>query len=595
MEKPIGYIELMGAVLHGCINRWKCLLIYIIVFFDFPGNHTATASSAFSFNGTSTITSYYSNRQAYGHAVPPEYLSLQLNSRLTIFHVPLNVSSVLSTQQHQMAQPINHVSVRLDVRELRRFIRNDGRYRFLKGVDTFELGRSRPVYSRLILHGVPVSGVNVSLRARSFHTSFVYGNSQQPVRKGVYLEQQYRQKMLFGRMGLGHQDKTFVAFSFLHAQDDPESIDPAGRYYVWPADTLIHHLDTLFIPSDSAMVSRQPGEVLIPGVELGTALFKRRFGFSAELAGMIHTANTSGDTIRIDELPDWVDRIHPVRISTSVSYAYHINAELRFPNTRLHASWRLIAPGFHSPGTPLMSQDQRYLLVRGSQSLFNKKLTIQPHYRIMNNNLLDQNRASTHTTIWGVTASWRITNMPWISVSFSPHRQEMADTDYPSLNKAKVVTVSTGKNYELWEQFQALTSVSWSHQQSSVKHAGSERLYRGNNISVQQSLTLQIPLRLITNAGVYLLESEKSTTSSFLMMLRGNYTISPRWSVSAGGRYFAQGTDRRRWSARLETSYSFRRHGSIQLLAEPIYYRDVLNPEREYDQFVVQLRFVNSW
>ncbi len=490
---------------------------------------------------------------------------------------------------------MNHVSVRLDTRSLARIINTRGKLRWLRGVETLELGRTRPQYARMMLHGVTVDGVNVSVRAGPIHATLVYGNSQRPIQRGHYLEQRYRQRMLYARLGAGYTDRTFIAFSVLHSRDDEKSIEPSSRYYRWAADTLVHHMDTLFIPADSASVFRKPGQMLIPGIEIGSRLFKGRLAVGGELAGMLRTANTAGEPVDIDRIPDWVDRMHPVGLSTSLSYAFAIHTVLQLPTTRLQASYRHIEPGYHSPGTAFMRQNQRMISLRGRQTLFDRTLTVQPHFRRMNDNLLGQNKATTYTTIWGVSATWRHADWPWISLSFSPHHQRRDGPTHPTRNKAHIVSLSAGKSFVLQEQLHAHTSLSWSHQQIDTDHGGTLRKYTGNNFSLQQSLKLPVPLQLIFNSGLYLLDGEISTTTSYQVMLRGSYHISEQWMVSAGGRHFNQGGERKRWSARLETSYDFGPYGRLQLLTEPAYYRDILRPEREYDQYVLRLQWINSW
>ncbi len=576
-------------------NIYSFCIVFVILFISAYNARAAQASSGFSFGGTSTLTGHYTSHQTFGNQLPSEYLTWQLRSRLTLFHIPLNVSSVLSTQQRRAAQSMNHVSVSLDIRSFSRHIRTTDRLRFLGGVETFELGRTRPVYSRLMLQGIPVNGANVAWRTGVLHTALVYGTSRRPVGRGAYMQQQHHQTIAFGRMGVGYEDRTFVAFSVLHAGEDTESIEPVGRTYRWDADTLIHHMDTLFIKPDSSQVFRKAAESLLPGIELGTTLFGQRLSLGGELVGMMHTSNKESQHFDTDRVPTAVDRIHPIRLSTSLSYAHTLHAQLQFSNTRLQASYRKISPGFQSPGTPFMRQDQRQYHLRARQSLFNRRLSIQSHYRTMEDNLLDQRRSATYTTIWGVTASWRQTGLPWVSISFSPHRQEMDDEVSPSLNKALVMSVSAGLNYSLQEIVGVMTSLSYSNQQTSISNVAGYRDFQGHNISLQQSLRFTIPLQLSANGGLFMMESDKEKTTSYQVMVRGKYDISQQWMVSVGARHFNQGRDRKRWGARVQTAYDFGRYGKLQLLAEPLYYRDLLNPMREYDQYSVRVSFVNSW
>lgn len=553
------------------------------------------SSSGFSFDGVSRISLYYSDHQHFGQSIPSEYLSWQLRSRLTLFHIPLQVSSLLSTQQGAGRQSINHLSVSLDTRSLLRHIDTSGTLRFFRHFETMELGRTRPAYSPLMLHGIPVTGVNVSMRIRGAHAAFVYGNSKRAVRRGTFLSQQHKQKILFGRIGVGSLDATFFNFSVLHAKDDRASIEPTGHYYHWPADTLVHHMDTLFIAPDSAAVYRRPGESLLPGVEFGFGFFGKKLQIRAEAVGMVHTSNTESDAIEIGSLPSWIDRVHPIRLTSAVSYAYGLTKELRLSTTRVNASYQVIAPGFYSPGTPLLRQDRELFRMSVSQSLFNRKFTIQPHFRWFRDNLSNHKTATTETLIWGITGMWRPANLPYLSFSYSPHKQELQHDTHPVVNTAQVTTVSTGRNYTVSNQLQAFTGFSWSNQQTSIKNIDQEREFRGNNFSLQQSLRLTIPLNLMANIGLYMMETEGTSTSTRQYMLRGTYDVQEAWRVSLGIRHFNRGGESKRTGIRFQTSYDFGRFGALELLAEPLYYRDILNPEREYDQYIVRITFINKW
>ena len=576
------------------ISAWL-FVVCILLSYDLQGQESDAASAGFSFAGVSTVSAYYSNHQPFGQALPSEYLSWQLRSRLTLFHVPLNISGLLTTQQRTVGQSMNHVSVNVDTRALLQHIDTSGSLRFFRHFETIELGRTRPSYSPLVLNGIPVSGINVSVRMRSVHAAFVYGNSKRPVQRGSYLSQRHGQKMLFGRFGVGQQDATFFNVSVLHARDDAASIEPTGLYYHWPADTLVHHMDTLFIAPDSAAVYRHPGESLIPGVELGVSFFDRKFIVGAAAAGMVNTANTQSDSVIIDALPSWVDRIHPVRLTTSVSYAYVLTSSLRLNTTRVNATYRLTAPGFYSPGTPFMRQDQQMYQLQGSQSLFNRTFTIQPHLRWFRDNLSNHKAATTETLIWGITGIWRPANLPYISFSYSPHKQELQHDTHPVVNTAQVTTVATGLNYTVSNQLQAFTGFSWSHQLTSTKNTGDEREFTGNNFSLQQSLRLTIPLNLMANIGLYMMETEGTSTSTRQYMFRGTYDVQEAWRVSLGMRHFNRGGESKRTGVRFQTSYDFGRFGALELLAEPLYYRDILNPDREYDQYIIRITFINKW
>lgn len=550
--------------------------------------------SGITFNGTSTISGYYSNRTPFGQDIPPEYLNWHLRGNLNLAGIPLQISSLLTTQQRPERQSMNHFSIRIDTRSLIRQPELSQSLPFLKYVETFEVGRTRPDYSQLMLSGIPLNGINIALRGFGFHLAFAYGNSQRAVNRGSYLSQQYKQEMIFGRIGFGRKDENYLNISMLRAKDDPNSIEANPTFYVREPYTFVHNLDTFFIPLDSVPVVRKPRETLMSGVELGLSLFNHKLKLHGEVVGSVNTSNAESETIPVNEIPDWIMKLHEPRLTTSLSYAFGFRSALDLKTTRVQASMRRTAPGFQSPGTPFMRQDNFNYEIRANQLLFSRKLSVQPYFRWFRDNLSGQKAQTTYTQVWGINSMWRPAGLPYLGVNYSPHKQETRHEDFAQTNLATVLTISSGRNYRI-NDLAAFTGLSWSNQQIKSKFETGERVYTGNNFSLQQSLRLRVPITFNATAGYYIFETDESTSNSYQLALRANYQYERKWNAGMGVRYLDQNSDRKRTGITANFRYSFGKFGEVNLSAEPALYRDLLDPEREYDEFVVRVSFTNKW
>jgi hypothetical protein len=223
-----------------------------------------------------------------------------------------------------------------------------------------------------------------------------------------------------------------------------------------------------------------------------------------------------------------------------------------------------------------------------------RKVIIQPHIRWFRDNLSDQKAQTTYTLIWGFNATWRPVKFPYISANYSPHRQETHLENFDQTNEATILTLSTGKNYYI-NQLQAFTGFTWSNQAMKQTTPELEQEFTGNNYSLQQSLRLRFPLTLTANIGYYFFEGPAVSNETYQLGLRANYQHKRVWNAGLGFRYLDQNAERNRTAVIAQMNYTLGKFGEIRFSAEPAIYRDLLNPEREYDEYVVRISLINKW
>jgi hypothetical protein len=587
---------------QSLLSLYAAIIILQGLFFAFSmlfpvsaiAQNTSQQIKPINFSGSSNLTVKYSNRQAFGQEIPPQYLNWHARARLSIYGLPIELGSLLSTQNSQTRQPMNYFSVKLDSRSIMRHPEIAGKVPFMKYFETLEIGRTRPEYSDLMLRGVPINGLNISFRAKGLHAAVAYGNTQKPVSEGLFLYQRYQQKLIFGRIGFGQKNGTNFNISVLHAKDIAESIEPTPLTYIRQPDTFVYQLDTFFIRQDSVALVRKPIESLMAGTGINIALFKNRFRINAELAGSVFTANSNSENIYIEAIPGWLERIYKPTLSTSASYAYSIGSELNIQSTRLTVSMRRIAPGYQAPGTDYMRQDIMVYEARLNQVLFNRKLTLQPYFQWYRDNISGMKAYTTSMLRWGVITMWRPTHLPYLSLAYMPNLQKMQHSTSPESNHASVLTASSGKNYRIGK-LNAFTSVSWSNQIMKSKTPESWKQFHANNFSFQQSVQLKVPVTIITNLGFYILDNSEEKTKLFQIQLMANYQHEKKWNAGLGIRHFNQDPGRKRTGLTARFSYELGKYGQIIFAAEPIKYRDRFNPSREFDEYSARISLINKW
>lgn len=548
-------------------------------------------------HGIISLTANFSNRtEKYGYKVPPGWMMLQGNGTLQLFGIPFSVAGLYSTMQNDQYQPMNHLSLKFDAKSLLASkVRKPG-LRFMRHFDVLEVGRARPSYSPLLLSRVPLTGVNVAVRFGAFYTAFAGGDLQREISTAAFGYNRYRQTMYFGRLGIGKEGSNHLYLQVLQAKDRESSIvSDLQTQFIRKPDTLIHLTDTFFIPSDTILLSVSPKESLLAGLGGGVSLFRKKLILEGEVAGGLHTANTRSDTLGGDLLPDWALKIYTPRLTTSLSYAARTKAVLNLRTTRLQLAWEMAGPGFQSPGINYIRQDYQSVQANGSQYLFRRRFSLQPQLRWYRDNLSGTRQTTTTTLIWGITALWQPAKLPYVSINFAPHAQTLRSEGVNISNTAKVIVVSSGKNYRLNRKISGFTGITWSSQQMKAQLPGNATQFTGNSITLQQGI---IPNTAISfNANAMLYHQDFVTYTKILRQLGGSVQYRYRKSLVAGLglRYNDSNGEERRTGISASLTADFKVWGQVRILAEPATYTSIPDPKDDFTEYSIRITYSKRW
>jgi len=175
--------------------------------------------------------------------------------------------------------------------------------RFLSNFKTFEVGKCRPNYNYLTLKGISVSGVNIEFTPGKFYAAFSTGKVKRPIKPSEISKPTYKQKLIFGKIGIGKKRETYFYLTLMQVEDEVNSL---------PASSEI----------DAFNVKPQSNFVL--GTEGKLSLFKKKFTIEGETAVSIHTRNTRSPALIEDdtEVPSWLTNYLMPNASSSIDYAY---------------------------------------------------------------------------------------------------------------------------------------------------------------------------------------------------------------------------------------------------------------------------------
>lgn len=489
---------------------------------------------------------------------------------------------------------MNHLSFSFDPRALMLQKHRRKGFGFLDYFEALEVGRTRPAYSKLILNGIILNGVNAAVNIKGLYAAFACGNTFRPVNSWQYWDQKYSQRMLYGSLGAGKKERQFFRLSVLHAKDDPESLTPESYWYIQRPDTFIHMADTFLIPLDSVPVMRNPAENLLIGVEGGVSILRGKIKLQGEVAGCATTSNTLGEELDMGIIPEWLMYVHQPRLSTSLSYAWSVSSALVLKKTRLNASLREVAPGFQSPGVPFMRNDVRSYGFSGSHSFLKNRLMVNAWIRHFNDNLCDNKRYTTNTTMYGFNTLWRHMKYPYISITWSPQRQQMIGDESSLGNRADIITISTGRNYYVKKVYAAFTSLTWSNQKMITDRSGTEQRFTGNHISLQQTLKLERPLSFNAIAGVYTLNGFDADLGYKQFALMMNYHPGRKLQAGAGFRSNIRSSDVYRIGLLANLLVDFSKYGKLSVVAEPLFYQEKNDPDRSFNQYIIRVSFLTT-
>jgi hypothetical protein len=267
------------------------------------------------------------------------------------FQVPVQI--VLSTEEVSFRQSFNRFGINPKI-----------------GIFTFHLGDFAGRISQYTVSGISIRGGGIEIAPKWMRFEVLYGQTQRAVNDPRAMTYAYNRMLMGAKLGFGLKDKTFFELNFTKAKDDVNSVTLAA---------------------DSINIYPQENAVL--GLNAQAVLFKNILRIKGEAAASVHTLNLLADEVGEEdtqEIPQWMNNIYDVRLSTRADYAY--NGDLRI-NTKIfrgQAGYEWIGPGFISLGLPYTMNDRVKYKGNAFIQLYPGRASLRGIYSYSHDNLDNQ-------------------------------------------------------------------------------------------------------------------------------------------------------------------------------------------------------------
>jgi hypothetical protein len=374
--------------------------------------------------------------------------------------IGLKMDYFLTTEQKLVTQPINRISIAPSW-----------------SWGSLDVWNFSPRFSDLTLSGVTLKGVGVNLHPGTFKLSVLGGQSQQACEDS--LNEEFERDIYGLQIGLGG-----FRINLLKAKDDSNSIESWG--------------------------SALPQENLVAGTSVDFSFLN--IDFKGEIAASAFTRDLRSDTIKIEGIPDFLNKIYPVHNSTRADYAYKTEATVPIPKGSIGGSYRYVGPGYTSLGLLTNHNDRKEYRVHGRLRPF-RILSLNGSFREKKNNLIGDKRSTTKNNNLSLSTALIPSSGFNISVNYQLNRnlsEATSDTSItqPVDNDIHIITVSPTLSFGAMEKRQMvrfIISVQNNYDEINQSKSGTKRL----NVNY----TNQITNTLSANANFAWIRNELADTN----------------------------------------------------------------------------------
>ena len=451
-----------------------------------------------------------------------------------------------------------------------------GFMRFLSNFKTFEVGKCRPNYSDLTLKGISVSGVNIEFTPGKFYAAFSTGKVKRPIKPSGIIKPTYKQKLLFGKIGVGKKRETHIYLTFMHIEDEVKSLPVSSE------------IDTLNI---------KPQSNFVLGTEGKLSLFKKKFTIEGEAAVSLNTRDTrSPELIEDDnEVPSWLTGFLKPNASSSIDYAYNVKSTLNLKTTKLSGGVKMIGAGFTTLGNPNLINDRLTYDGRIDQTFAKKKISFSVYFRQNKDNLINWKKSTTTTTAYGITAGFRFKKVPYLQFSYTPNFQKNDSDSLKMKNSVHVFSLSTGYNYKIGN-LRTMTSFNFFYQNTEIVIDTMTSGSKNQTYTLNETISFKIPLSL--SGGISYNKSEFSGQKRDILSLTLSGTHSAfkkKWKNTLGVRYSNRIDEQQKVRIFYSSRMKLWNGGDLDIRIEENIFRDNIQVVNNYDEFIVRAALLIKW
>lgn len=555
-------------------------------------------SQTIQFHGSNVLEGQYANRQGTHSEVPKDLLRNDFQATLTINNIPIGSSFFITSEQRDDIQRINNFRVYIDMAALKKNkakveannrasksenIKAPWMLRFLSNFSKIEAGRFRPDYGELSLQGISVSGLNLELTHKVVYAAFATGNVKRSIGGENTGEETYKQKLMFGKFGFGEKKTSHFYLTYMKIEDETD--------IPWQG------------PFDTTNTLKPQSNVLI-GAEFRLSFLKNKWTIDGE-AGLSAITRDTRITYTYDSIPEYdsiirrapqflVDAVDP-NVSSSGDYGFSFNTRLSLPSTTISGGYKWIGPGYYTLGNPMLVNDRQTIDARIDQAVFRRLVTLSAYYKHFSDNLIGWKPETTYSSAYGFIARVTLKKAPYFQISFTPNKQTTKGDSLLISNSMNIVSFSTGYTYPVGK-LKAFTNLSYFFQQANYDPE-SQNQATTQTYTLNQNVNFARPFQANFNASYSLTNYTDAKRTIISLLAGGSHTLKKIWKNSMGVKFMKSGgdLDENKFGLYLDSMITFWKGWEFSLSVNENVFRNKLEIEEDYNEFIAQCKLILKW
>lgn len=493
--------------------------------------------SPIQFSGSYNVSGKYTNRQKTGSQIPRNLLSVQFDPTISLYGLPFTFNFYFDTQQQEFKQNINSVALLFDPAKLKEFVKQKiedkkneieqklkdksqeeinkakdkagdnipGLLKFFSSFNTLGIGETYPVYSKYILNGTKVTGLDLEYTNGLLYLA-VSGIKNLDAIDTV----NFARKLFAGTLGIGGKEESHFHITFMKAKDNINSLDVNDMTKVTS--------------------SMSPMENVILGTDGKLKLFKDRVMIKGEFSGSVITDDLRAPDLVSDDIPGIAKSLLSIKMGTHYDLMFNLESIINIPetNTKLKGGYKSIGLGYSSLGAPNITNGLKGFNIGIEQYFADKKINLK-----MFTERLRSEKTSMNRNRYDFSLNMFLDKLPYLIVNYTPY-SEKNDAVIDSLkidNFASALSLTTGINVPL-KKYTLGTMFSMTRQSNSTKKGiGDYTIY---NYLLNETISFEIPFSI--SAGVNITSINSTLTDSlapanvYSYDLSGSLTLFEKWN-----------------------------------------------------------------
>ncbi len=481
--------------------------------------------STFKFSGSYNVSTKMTDRQKTGSQIPKNLLSIEFAPTISIYNLPFTLNLYYDTQQQDFKQNINSAALLFDASKLREIVQQKiqekknitGALKFFSYFKTLGIGETYPSYSKYILNGMKVTGLDVELNPGLLYLA-VSGLKNLDAVDSV----NFARRLWAGKIGVGGKDDSHFHITMMKAKDNINSLDIN---------------DTLKVTSRMS-----PMENIVVGTDGKVKLLKDRVILKGEFSGTVITDDLRAPDLVSDDIPGIAKDLINIKMGTHYDLMYNFESIVNIPesNTKLTGGYKYIGLGYSSLGAPSITNGLKGFNFGINQYFADKKINL----KLLTEQLKSEKTSMSKSKVdFGLSMFFE--EAPYLIINYTPY-SEKNDTAIDSLkidNFASAFSLTTGINIPV-KNYILGTMISLSTQTNqSKKRAGDYTIY---NFLFNENVSFKFPLSFSANVNITSINTLQSDTlapgntytyelsSSLILFEKWNNTLSIGYQKTSG-------------------------------------------------------------